>query len=69
MLSSTLPLAVVGATVVGFSVGFNVGATATGVVVSAVATVVVSAAAVLLEVFSRCQKQVFLGGRLRQTVA
>ena len=27
MLSSTLPLAVVGATVVGFAVGFNVGAT------------------------------------------
>ena len=30
MLSSTLPLAVVGATVVGFAVGFNVGATVVG---------------------------------------
>ncbi len=33
MLSSTLPLAVVGATVVGFSVGFNVGATVVGATV------------------------------------
>ena len=33
MLSSTLPLAVVGATVVGFAVGFNVGATVVGATV------------------------------------
>ena len=33
MLSSTLPLAVVGATVVGFAVGFNVGATVGATVV------------------------------------
>ena len=33
MLSSTLPLAVVGATVVGFTVGFNVGATVVGATV------------------------------------
>ena len=33
MLSSTLPLAVVGATVVGFAVGFNVGATVVGTTV------------------------------------
>ena len=33
MLSSTLPLAVVGATVVGFAVGFNVSATVVGATV------------------------------------
>ena len=33
MLSSTLPLAVVGATVVGFAVGFNVDATVVGATV------------------------------------
>ena len=47
MLSSTLPLAVVGATVVGFAVGFNVGATVVGATVGlAVGATVVGATVV-----------------------